>query len=43
VIRLREDGLSWRDIEDETSVSRSTARGVVDRKERYLKEAEATV
>ena len=43
VIRLREDGLSWRGIEDETDVSRSTARGIVDGKERYLKEAEAAV
>lgn len=43
VIRLREDGLSWRDIEDETGVSRSTARGIVERKQRYLEEAEAPV
>lgn len=41
VIRLREDGLSWRDIADETGVNRSTARGIYDRRERYLDEAEA--
>lgn len=41
VIRHREDGLSWRDIEDETGVSRSTVRSVYDRRERYLQAAEA--
>lgn len=40
VIRLREDGRSWREIADETDVNRSTARGVYDRRERYLTEAE---
>lgn len=43
VIRLRKDGCSWREVEDESGVSRSTARGVYDRRERYLKEAEAVV
>lgn len=41
VIRLREDGGSWREIADTTDVSRSTARGIYDRRERYLQEAEA--
>jgi len=43
VVRLREDGLSWRDIEDETGVNTATARRVCDRKERYLQETEGTV
>ena len=41
VIRRRNDGYSWRDVEDETGVSRSTARSVYDRRERYLQAAEA--
>ncbi len=40
VIRHRNDGLSWREVEEETGVSRSTARSVYDRRERYLTEAE---
>ncbi|RLM87894.1 recombinase family protein [Haloarcula sp. Atlit-7R] len=43
VVRCREEGLSWRDVEEETGVSRSTARGIYDRRERYLQEAEASV
>jgi len=43
IVRLREDGRSWRDIEDETGVNTATARRVYDRKERYLEEAEAAV
>jgi DNA invertase Pin-like site-specific DNA recombinase len=39
VIRLREDGVSWRDIEDRTGVSRNTARRIWERQERYLQEA----
>ena len=42
VIRLREDGQSWREIAEETGVNRSTARGIYDRRERYLQEAEAS-
>lgn len=42
VIRLREAGGSWRQIADETGVSRSTARGIYDRRERYLQEAGAS-
>lgn len=41
VIRHREDGVSWRDIEDKTGVNTATARRVYDRKQRYLEEAEA--
>lgn len=40
IISLREDGVSWRDIEDETEATMSTARRVWDRRERYLQEAE---
>jgi len=40
VIRLREDGVSWRDIADETGVHKDTARAIYDRRERYLQEAE---
>jgi len=40
VIRRRNDDLSWREVEDETGVSRSTARSVYDRRERYLQAAE---
>lgn len=40
VIRLREAGSSWREIADGTGVSRSTARGIHDRRDRYLSEAE---
>ncbi|WP_226008056.1 recombinase family protein [Natrinema salinisoli] len=40
VIRLRETGRSWRDIGDETGVNRSTARGIYNRRDRYLEEAE---
>ncbi|WP_222914012.1 recombinase family protein [Natrinema sp. SYSU A 869] len=43
VIRLREAGRSWRDIADETGVNRSTARGIYDRRDRYLEEAESGV
>jgi DNA invertase Pin-like site-specific DNA recombinase len=39
VIRLREDGVSWRDIEDETGVSTSTASRIWERRDRYLAEA----
>lgn len=42
VIQLRESGTSWRKIADETDVSRSTARGIYDRRERYLREVEST-
>ncbi|WP_139210800.1 helix-turn-helix domain-containing protein [Natrinema salaciae] len=41
MIRLREAGRSWRDIAGETGVNRSTARGIYDRRDRYLKEAES--
>jgi len=41
VISLREDGVSWRDIEDETEASMSTARRVWERRDRYLQEASA--
>lgn len=41
VIRLREEGRSWREIADETGISRSTARGIYGRRERYLREAES--
>jgi len=40
VIELRENGVSWRNIEDETDVNTSTARRVWERPDRYLKEAE---
>lgn len=43
VIRLREAGNSWREIADESGVNKSTARGIYDRRERYLEEAEASV
>lgn len=36
VIRLREEGESWRGIEEETGVNHSTARSVYERRERYL-------
>jgi DNA invertase Pin-like site-specific DNA recombinase len=39
VISLREDGVSWRDIEDETKVSKNTARRIWERRDRYLAEA----
>jgi DNA invertase Pin-like site-specific DNA recombinase len=39
IIRLREDGSSWGEIADETGVSRSTARGIYDRRERYRQES----
>lgn len=39
IISLREDGVSWRDIEDETEASMSTARRVWERRDRYLQEA----
>jgi DNA invertase Pin-like site-specific DNA recombinase len=39
VIALREDGVSWRDIEDETEVSKNTARRIWERRDRYLAEA----
>jgi len=41
VIRSRADGDSWRQIEDDTGVTTGTARRIIDRKERYLSEAEA--
>lgn len=40
IVRLREAGYSWRDIEDETGVNTATARRVYDRKERYHQEDE---
>ena len=43
VIRLREAGRSWRNIADETGVNRSTARGIYDRRDRYLEEAESGI
>ncbi|MDL0134745.1 recombinase family protein [Halobacterium salinarum] len=39
VIELREDGVSWRDIEDETEVSKNTARRIWERRDRYRQEA----
>ena len=39
VISLREDGVSWRNITEETGVAKDTARRVWDRKDRYLKES----
>lgn len=41
VIQIREAGASWREIASETGVSRSTARGIYDRRDRYLQEAES--
>ena len=35
VIRLRKDGLSWRQVAEETGVNKDTARRVWDRRERY--------
>jgi DNA invertase Pin-like site-specific DNA recombinase len=35
-LKLREDGLSWREIERETSVDKDTARRIYTRRERYL-------
>ncbi|WP_306057036.1 hypothetical protein [Natronococcus wangiae] len=43
VIRLRKANCSWREIADETGVNRSTARGIYDRRDRYLEEAESGV
>lgn len=40
VIRLREEGRSWREIAEETGVHKSTARGIYDRRDRYLTEAD---
>lgn len=40
MIRLRKANCSWREIADETGVNRSTARGIYDRRDRYLEEAE---
>lgn len=39
-ITLRDDGLSWREIESEAGVNKDTARRVYGRRERYLREAE---
>ncbi|WP_436343127.1 recombinase family protein [Natronorubrum sp. FCH18a] len=43
VIRLRKANCSWRGIAEETGVNRSTARGIYDRRDRYLEEAESGV
>jgi hypothetical protein len=40
VIEKRKNGLSWRDVAAETSVNKSTARRVWDRRDRYLQEVE---
>ncbi|WP_435098495.1 recombinase family protein [Halorubrum sp. N11] len=42
VISLREDGLSWRGISNEIGLNKDTARRVWERRERYLREVEAT-
>lgn len=42
VIRLREEGLSWRDIADQTGINRSTVRNTYERRARYFQEAEVT-
>lgn len=39
-IKLRQEGRSWREIADETDVSKDTARRIYDRRQRYLQEAE---
>jgi DNA invertase Pin-like site-specific DNA recombinase len=36
VIELRDDGVSWRNIADETGVNTSTARRIYDRRDRYI-------
>lgn len=41
VIDRREDGLSWREVAEETGVNKNTARRVWERRDRYLQEAEA--
>lgn len=41
VIRSREDGLSWRQVAEETGVNKDTARRVWDRRDRYLQEADS--
>lgn len=35
-IQLREEGLSWREIADETAVNKDTARRIYDRRDHYL-------
>lgn len=43
VIEARKDGLSWRDVAEETEVNKNTARRIWDRRERYLQETRTSV